>query len=91
MPTWTVTSTQGQSTSHAHAGDPHAACPVALGRRQRLGVPWFVAMTSWRDGSSALAQDDLDGLLNAVLPLAEDLLGKHFEFFPFGRIRFDRR
>lgn len=25
MPTWTVTSTQGQSTSHAHAGDPHAA------------------------------------------------------------------
>jgi len=47
-------------------------------------VPWFVAMTSWRDGSSALAQDDLDGLLNAVLPLAEDLLGKHGEFFPFG-------
>lgn len=41
-------------------------------------------MTSWRDGSSASAQDDFDGLLDAVLPLAEDLLSKHGEFFPFG-------
>ena len=41
-------------------------------------------MTSWRDSVSQEAQDDLDGLLNAVLPLAENLLGKSGEFFPFG-------
>ena len=54
------------------------------GEEQRLPVSWFVAMSSWRDAASASAQDDLDGLLNTVLPLAEDLLGKHREFFPFG-------
>ena len=41
-------------------------------------------MTSWRDTASQSAQDDLDGLLNAVLPLSEDLLGKDAEFYPFG-------
>ena len=41
-------------------------------------------MTSWRDSAPQSAQDDLDGLLNVVLPLAEDLLGKNGEFFPFG-------
>ena len=44
----------------------------------------FDAMTSWRDSASQSAQDDLDSLLNAVLPLAENLLGKNGEFFPFG-------
>ena len=47
-------------------------------------MPCSVAMSSWRDAASASAQDDLDGLLNTVLPLAEDLLGKHGKFFPFG-------
>ncbi len=41
-------------------------------------------MTSWRDTASASAQEDLDGLLNLVLPLAQELLGKNGQFYPFG-------
>ncbi|WP_243057179.1 hypothetical protein [Nocardioides sp. SR21] len=41
-------------------------------------------MTSWRDTASASAQEDLDGLLNVVLPLAQELLGKNGQFYPFG-------
>jgi hypothetical protein len=30
------------------------------------------------------AQEDLDQLLNALLPFAQEMLGQHGEFFPFG-------
>jgi hypothetical protein len=41
-------------------------------------------MTSWRDLTSPQAQDDLDGLLTAVLPFAEQTISKYGEMYPFG-------
>lgn len=41
-------------------------------------------MTSWRDTASPAAAEDLDALLATVLPLAEHLLDKNGEMYPFG-------
>ena len=41
-------------------------------------------MVSWRDTTAEAAQNDLDGLSNAVLPFAEQTLRSHGEFLPFG-------
>jgi hypothetical protein len=42
------------------------------------------AVSSWRDTASAECQADMDALLNAALPLAEELLSKLGEFYPYG-------
>jgi hypothetical protein len=41
-------------------------------------------MVSWRDTASVAAQDDLDQMLNAVLPFAEQTLSRYGELLPFG-------
>lgn|SRR6476469_5046646 len=40
-------------------------------------------MTTWRETTSETAQDDLDGLLDTVLPYAEQTLSKDGELLPF--------
>ncbi len=41
-------------------------------------------MSSWREVASPEAQEDLDALLNLVLPFAQQQLAAHGTFFPYG-------
>lgn len=41
-------------------------------------------MTSWRESASQQAQDDLDELLNVVVPFGEQTLERYGELFPYG-------
>jgi hypothetical protein len=41
-------------------------------------------MTSWREETPQIVQDDLDGLAAVALDSARQLLDKNGEFFPFG-------
>lgn len=59
--------------------------PDTLDGGTRRGQHGQVA--SWGESAKREAQDDLDGLLDVALPLAQRLLGERGEVVPFGVVR----
>lgn len=41
-------------------------------------------MISWRESASQQVKDDLNGLLNGALLVAQQMLENHGDFFPYG-------
>lgn len=41
-------------------------------------------MTSWRDNASEQTQADMQAMLDAALPFAQEMVARRGEFFPYG-------